>query len=440
MPEQKTSRLKSIQRSALVLLVVAGTLNYIDRTTLAIGGTTIRSELGLSIGEMGLLLSAFLWAYAFCQLPGGVLIDRIGARRLLGSGLALWSIAQAAAGLSSSLTQFAAARLVLGVGEAPMYASGARVVRDWYNVRARGLATGIFNCSSTLGPTIAPPILTLLMLNFGWRSMFVIVGVAGLIVSLVWFLLYREVREAGLTPNEQEILNDGQAPSVSTPITFAEWRRLFTFRMTWGLLLGFFGVIYLIWLFQAWLPGYLEMQRHMSLQKTGWVAAIPYAFGVIGSIGTGFLADKLMAAGLSPINSRRVPAVISLLGMALFTFLAAEATSNTMAVGCITVVMFFSGAASAMAWALISVAGPENVTGSLGGIMNFGGYIGGALAPMTTGYIVQATGDFVPALMTGAAIGVASAAAYIFVMPGEPISAAETTGLVPFAAAPMLGD
>lgn len=428
MPEASTPRLKLIQRSALTLLVIAGTLNYVDRSTLAIGGTSIRAELGLSIGEMGVLLSSFLWAYAFCQLPGGVLIDRVGPRRLLGAGLFLWSLAQIAAGLAGSVVQFAAARVALGIGEAPMFSSSARVVRDWYNVRNRGLATGIFNCSSTLGPTIAPPLLTVLMLSFGWRWMFLIVGIAGVLVAAVWFLIYREVREAKLTAEEQAILDDGQPPSVAHAITFREWRRLFTYRMTWGLLLGFFGIVYLLWLFQAWLPGYLEMQRHMSLQKTGWVAAIPFAFGVVGSIGTGFVADRLLAAGFSPINSRRVPAVVSLLGMALFTFLAAEATSNGMAVSCISAVVFFAGAASAMGWALVSVAAPETITGSLGGIMNFGGYIGGALAPMTTGFIVQATGNFVPALIVGAGIGLASAAAYVFILPGQPISAEQATG------------
>ena len=440
MPEATTPRLKFIQRSALTLLVIAGTLNYVDRATLAIGGSSIREELGLSIGEMGLLLSAFLWAYAFCQLPGGVLIDRFGPRRLLGAGLFLWSIAQVAAGMATSVVQFAAARMVLGVGEAPMFSSAARVVRDWYNVRNRGLATGIFNCASTLGPTIAPPLLTFLMLSFGWRAMFLIVGVAGIVVALAWFMVYREVREAKLTAAEQVILDDGQAPSRTEPITFREWRRLFSFRVTWGLLFGFFGIVYLLWLFQAWLPGYLEMQRHMSLQKTGWVAAIPYAFGVIGSIGMGFVADRLLAAGFSPINSRRVPAVVSLLGMALFTFLAAEASSNAMAVSCISVVMFFAGAGSAMGWALVSVAAPENITGSLGSIMNFGGYIGGALAPMTTGFIVQATGDFVPALIVGAGVGLASAAVYVFVLPNRPITAEQAAGLPPTFPAAALGE
>ncbi|WP_088561294.1 MFS transporter [Arboricoccus pini] len=421
-------RVRRTQRAALILLVIVGTINYVDRATLAVGGTLIRADLGLTLGEMGMLLSAFLWAYAFAQLPGGALIDRFGPRRLLGIGLFIWSVAQAAGGIVSNFSQFVVARIFLGLGEAPMFSSGARVVKDWYNIRARGLPTGIYNCTSTLGPTIAPPILTALMLAFGWRWMFIIVGLAGVVVAMIWFIIYREPDEVDLTAEEKNYLQDGEEPQPHAPITLAEWKRLFSFQVSWGLILGFFGVVYLLWLFQAWLPGYLEMERGMSLQKTGWVAAIPYAFGVIGSIGTGKVADLLMARGFTPIDSRRIPAVISLLAMACFTVLAALTPSNTLAVACIAVVMFGAGSSSAMAWAMVSVCAPENNTGSIGGIMNFGGYLGGALAPLITGFIVQATGHFMPALIVGAVIGLASALAYIFVLPSQPISVADVAG------------
>ena len=161
-------RIRRVQASALVLLVIAGTLNYVDRAALSIANPLIHEELGLSIADMGLLLSAFLWAYAFSQLPGGALTDRVGPRRLLGLGLLVWSLAQAGAGLVGSFWQFVVARVFLGAGEAPMFSGAARVVRDWWNVRDRGLPTGIWNCASSLGPTIAPPLLTVLMISFGW--------------------------------------------------------------------------------------------------------------------------------------------------------------------------------------------------------------------------------------------------------------------------------
>lgn len=417
------------QRSALIMLVIAGTLNYLDRSTLSIANPLIRNELGLSIADMGLLLSAFLWAYAFAQLPSGALVDRVGPHRLLAAGLGLWSIAQAVAGFVTSFWQFSIARVFLGLGEAPMFSSAVRVVRDWYNVRDRGLPTGTWNCTSSLGPAIAPPILTALMIGFGWRWMFGIMGVVGLVVATTWFVLYRDPTEEHFTDEERHYLTEGEEPRSYAPVRLAEWLGLFRFRTTWGLVLGFFGVVYMGWLYLAWLPGYLEMQRHMSIPKTGFVAAIPFAFGVIGSIGGGWIADWLMRRGFSPINSRKIPVIAGLLGMVAFTVVAAETPSDVLAVAAISAALMFGASASGMSWALSSVAAPANCTASLGAIQNFGGYLGGALAPTVTGFIVQATGSFVPALLVSAAIGLFSALMYLVVIRGEPITTAELDGV-----------
>ena len=186
----KTQRIRRIQRTALLLLVLSGVVNYIDRATLAVANPLIREELGLSVGDMGLLLSAFLWAYAFSQLPVGALVDRLGPRLMLSLGLGLWSLAQAAGGLVHGFAQFFAARMVLGIGVAPQFPTAARVSRDWFNPRDRGTATGIWNCSSTLGTAISVPLLTFLMLHLGWRWMFGIMGALGVLVALACAAAY----------------------------------------------------------------------------------------------------------------------------------------------------------------------------------------------------------------------------------------------------------
>lgn len=424
-PPPAPQRIRRAQRSALVMLVLAGTLNYLDRSTLSIANPLIRSELGLSIADMGLLLSAFLWAYAFAQLPGGALVDRVGPHRLLAGGLGLWSLAQAIAGFVTGFWQFSIARVFLGIGEAPMFSSAVRVVRDWYNVRDRGLPTGIWNCTSSLGPALAPPILTALMLSLGWRWMFIVMGLVGLLVAIVWFGLYRDAADTRFTEEERAYLTAGEQAPAAHRVTLSEWGGLFRFRTTWGLILGFFGVVYMGWLYLAWLPGYLEIQRHMSVPKTGFVAAIPFAFGVVGSIGGGWIADRLMRAGFSPVNSRKVPVIAGLVAMALFTIIAAEAASDAIAVASISAALMFGACASGMSWALSSVVAPSNCTASLGSIQNFGGYLGGALAPTITGFIVQATGSFVPALLVSAGIGLASALIYLLLIRQDPITSAE---------------
>src|ERR1700733_11020077 len=277
-----TPRVKSIQRTALAMLVVAGVVNYVDRATLAVANPLIRDDLHLSIADMGFLLSAFLWAYAFAQLPTGAMVDKLGPRLLLTCGLSLWSFAHLLGGLVPSFRQVFSARLFFGVGEAPQFPTGSRVVRDWFNPRDRGLATGIFNCASSLGTAIAVPLLTFLMLAFGWRIMFMIMGIAGLAMAAVWYVFYRNPTEVPLTPDETAYRTHGDPPGQRTVVTFREWKQLFRFRTTWGMILGYFGCIYLTWIYTAWLPGYLEIERHMSVKFTGFAAAIPFAFGVVG--------------------------------------------------------------------------------------------------------------------------------------------------------------
>ncbi|WP_257835356.1 MFS transporter [Burkholderia glumae] len=417
-------RIRRIQRTALTLLLMSGVVNYLDRATLSIATPLIRHDLGFSVPQMGLLLSAFLWAYAFAQLPAGILIDRLGARLTLAASLGLWSIAQTFGGLVNGFSTFFAARMVLGVGEAPQFPTSARIVRDWFARHERGTATGIWNSSSTLGTAISAPLLTLLMLNVGWRWMFVVMGAAGLLLAVAFYLLHRDPRHVTLTHRERAYLDDAGGLAGTRP-SWADWRHLLRYRSTWGMLLGFFGTIYVLWLYDAWLPTYLQMEHHLTIARTGWVAAVPYVFGVIGSLSGGRICDMLARHGVSTMNSRKYPMVASLLGIAVFTTLTALTDSTTLAVVFISVSMLLMYISSSAAWAMASVAAPANSTASIGAMQNFGGYFGGALAPVVTGFIVAATHSFKPALYVGAAVVVVAMVGY-WTLVGEPVPPRET--------------
>jgi sugar phosphate permease len=419
-----TPRVRRIQIVALVFLVAAGVLNYIDRATLAVANPLIRQDLGIDVGEMGLLLSAFLWAYAFAQLPAGALIDRLGPRVMLTAGMSLWSLAQILGGLVLGYWQFIGARVVLGLGEAPHFPTCARVARDWFNVRQRGTATGIWNCASSLGTAVAVPILTGLMFLVGWRWMFIVMGLAGLLLALVVYSVFRNPTETNLTRQERAFLTEGDETAASSRVSWDDWRRLFAFRTTWGMIAGFFGTIYVLWIYTAWLPGYLEMERHFTISKTGLVAAIPFIFGVVGSVCGGWLVDLLARRGVSPMNARKYPMAASLLLTAVFTTIAAETPNDTLAIACISISLFLLYISSSAAWAMASVAAPAHTTASIGSMQNFGGYVGGALAPTVTGFIVKASGSFVPALLTGAVIAVVAAVLYMALI-DQPIPAAD---------------
>ena len=415
-------RVRRLQIIVLALLVATGVINFFDRSSLAIANVPIRADLGLNATQMGGLLSAFALSYAFAQLPTGLLIDRLGPRTLLGAGLALWSGAQALIGLVTGYGQFFWARIALGVGEAPQFPTDARVVTDWFHISKRGLPSGIFNMASSLGPAIAPPILTAIMLGYGWRAMFVVLGVAGLAMAGVWVGLYRDPQHR-LTPTELRAIRAGDPPDRSAA-TLAQWLRLFRCQTTWGMILGDFGNGYAFWLFQTWIPGYLETGRHISVGRTGLLAAIPQLCGVAGSLLGGFAVDWLAAHGVSPLNSRKFPIAAALTLTALFTVLAAYATGAASALAFLSAAVFFSAVAGGTIWALVGAAAPRHMVASSGSIQNFGAYLGGACSPLITGLIVDATGSFTLALVLAAAISVAGAVVYL-VMVRRPITDAD---------------
>ncbi len=386
---------------ALALLMLAGAVNYVDRVTLSVAAPLISAELHLKPGAMGVLLSAFLWTYAAAQWPAGALIDRLGPRRLLGGALLLWSAAQAATGLAAGLPQLIAARMALGVGEAPQFPVGARVVRGWFAERRRGLATGVFNSASTLGPAIAPPIVTALMLTLGWRGAFLATGLAGLVAAALWIGLYRDPPAS-----------PGADPAA--PMRLADLPALLRAPTLWAMAAGNFGSGYMTWFYAAWLPSYLTAERHFSLPQVGWAASLPYVFGFVGSLAGGWACDRLVRAGLSPLASRKAPIVAGLLGGAACTGLALAAPTGAWALAAICGALFCANVATAAIWALAVAAAPARFVSSVGAVQNFGGLTGGALAPIVTGFTVEVTHGFAAALAITATAGLAGAAIYLF--------------------------
>jgi sugar phosphate permease len=299
-------------------------------------------------------------------------------------------------------------------------------VRDWFGLRERGFATGKLQSASSLGNFIAVPLLTFLMLTLSWRWMFIIVGAVGVSLALVWWAVHRDPSELQLTAEEIRYLTEGDENTTTRPPSFAEWRRLFAHRTTWGMIAGFFGTIYTLWLYASWLPLYLEHERHMSIARVGIVAAIPYFFGCVGAVVGGWLCDFLTRNGWTPMGGRKLLMTCALLGIALCTVATVMVESNTVALTLISISLFLIYIASAAAWATVPVAAPSQYTASLGSMQNFGGYLGGALAPMVTGFIVQRTGGFSQAFLLSAAVTVCSAAAYLLLV-GQPIQAEESS-------------
>jgi MFS family permease len=417
-----SARLRWIQYGVVAQISVICLINYMDRTTLAIANPAIRHDMGLSLSQMGLLLGAFPLTYALSQLPLGPIIDRLGSRLLLGAGLAVWSLAQGVAALAGSAVQLLVCRVMLGVGEGPTIPSCTKVVRRWFNVRERGRPVGVFTGANHLGQAIAAPVLTIMMVAMGWRWMFATMGILGFICVIVWFATYRDPDDADLSESDRTHLAEADTMHNAPPMNFAQWRGLFGFRTSWGLWLGVFGSGYMSGIYATWLPAYLEIERHMSIQQAGLVAAIPYTLAVVGSLFAGWAADALQKRGVSALNSGRVVFVAGLLGMAGFSVLTALAAGVVLAVVWLCTATFFSQLSGSCSWVAANAAVPENCVGSFGGVMNCFGYVGGAIAPVVTGLAVDVTGSFVMPLVVGATISLVAAVIYWF-LPRGPIRA-----------------
>ncbi|MCE9800207.1 MFS transporter [Raoultella ornithinolytica] len=410
----KPARIRRVQNVTLVLLFIAGIVNFLDRSSLSVAGEAIRGDLGLSATEFGVLLSAFSLSYGFAQLPSGMLLDRFGPRIVLGAGLIFWSLMQALTGMVNSFSHFILLRIGLGIGEAPFMPAGVKSINDWYVQKERGTAVGIFNSSTVLGQAIAPPALVLMQIAWGWRTMFVVIGLAGIVVGLCWYAWYRNRAQFDLQQDERLYL---AAPVQARPtLNFSEWLGLFKRRTTWGMILGFSGVNYTGWLYIAWLPGYLQAQQGLSLAKTGWVAAIPFLAAAVGMWVNGIVVDALARRGYDLAKTRKTAIVVGLLLSALGTLLVVQSSSPAQAVAFISMALFCVHFAGTSAWGLVQVLVSEQKVASVAAIQNFGSFVFASFAPVVTGWVVDTTHSFNLALVIAACVTFTGALCYFFIV------------------------
>ncbi len=409
-----TRRIARIQIIAVSFLSVAGIINYIDRGSLAIANTTIRADLGFSATRMGIMLSAFSLSYAFSQLPVGILLDRFGERRVLGAGMFLWSVTQSATGLVRGFVSFVATRVGLAAGESPFVVSAVKTVNDWFDVRDRATPMGIVNSATTMGQSIAPPLLTVIMLALGWRAMFMLIGIPGLVLSVAWYAFYRDRRDVSLEVNETVYFAASGPPANLSRISFAQWLGLFRLRTVWGMMLGFGGINYTVWFYMSWMPNYLEAERHTSVAATGTIAIIPFFFGAIGMFVSGVIADSLIRRGVAPVKSHRTLVVTGMTCSAISTLLVPYIPGAIGAACGIGMALFFTYLAGNSCWCLVHVIAPSGVVASVATIQNFGSFVCASFAPVITGWLLDRTQSFNLPLVICSLVSILGALSYIF--------------------------
>ena len=419
---RSSRRIATIQVFAVSILSLAGVINYIDRGSLAIANTTIRADLGISATRMGVLLSVSSLSYAISQLPMGILLDRFGERIVLGAGMFLWSLTQTATGLVRGFASFFAARVGLALGESPFVVSAVKSVSDWFDVRDRATPMGIVNSATTLGQAIAPPILTVAMLTFGWRGMFMLIGVPGLLLSVAWYGFYRDRKNAPMDRAERSRLDSSNPRSNLSVISLSQWLRLFRLRTMWGMMLGFGGINYTVWLYMSWMPNYLEAEHHVSVEATGVLAIIPFLVGAVGMFLSGVVADFLVRRGLAAITTHRALLVTGMTCSALCTLLVPYIAGATGAAFGIGMALFFTYLAGNSGWGLVQSIAPSGIVASVGTIQNFGSFVCASFAPVLTGWLLDRTHSFHLTLVICSMVSILGALSYLLIVK-DPIQA-----------------
>jgi sugar phosphate permease len=377
----------------LFLISVMYLITYLDRVNISTAAPQISKEFGFDNVTMGYIFAAFVWAYALFQVPGGWLSDRFGARSVLGTIVAYWSVMTAATGLAFSSTSFIVVRFLFGVGEAGAFPGATRAMQLWYPRSERGFVQGITHSASRAGAAIAPPLVLLIMINLGWRWAFLICGLVGLVWSLWWSLSYRNLPEehALVNPAELETIR-GRGPNgeINLPPvaeqTQVPWGTLLRSPNMWAIMLAYFTYVYCLWIFLTWLTKYLIDVRHFTLLKGGLLASLPLWAGVVGDTVGGLATDGLLRRTGNAKLARSSVAITGLLGCAVFIVPAALTEDPYVAVACLTASMFFLECTIGPSWAVPMDTGGK-YSGTVSGMMNMAGNFGGAISPIVFGYL-----------------------------------------------------
>lgn len=384
------------RRGWVALMLFSLTLiNYIDRATLSFAIVPISKEFGLSPVAKGYLFSSFLWTYALFLIPMGWAIDRFGVKRMAGIGIGVWSLATACSGLASSFVMLMASRLVMGGGESATNPVGARVIREWFPVRERGVLNAWFFSGAFAGPAIcalgAGPIIG----AFGWPVLFFIAGGLGFVWLLVWLMVFSEPERASWlsTEERQTILAQRSASAVASGKR-AGLLTLLKGPTLWGLALAMGCNVYSQYLFLTWLPSYLRETKGLNLSSSGLYTALPYAAALVLCVALGFLSDRLLRRKDVAAGGRRAMVVFT---MAMAAVILAAPTINSLPVlvCLLTVSLTGVGGTTSQLFSLVNdlLPNPRDIGVAMGFVI-VGGNIFGMLAPILTGYVIAATGSY----------------------------------------------
>lgn len=404
-----------------LMLGAALMINYVDRGTISTAAPLLEKELALTPSQLGWVLSAFFFAYVPAQPLMGYLADRFGAARALAGGFALWSLATVFAGLTSGIRTLIGARLLMGTGESVTYPSALALLAQRVTDRHRARATSILQLGGMIGPALGSTVSVLIMARYGWRVMFISLGLASLLWLIPWT---RQLRSPAALR--------ASGPQIVGP-TYADILRQ---RGLWGTMLGNFCSNYAFYFVFSSLPLYLVHERGLSMLSMGYLNSGFYLADSASVLATGWLLDAWTQRGVSASRAYKTALIVSAAGVGACLLGSGSAPLAGAAVLLVAAGVMDGMNAPSVCSLVQHFAGPL-ASGRWMGVQNAVSNVAGILAPVTAGYLVEATGHYTAALYVAGLVALVGLLAWIFVVPPvEPVdwsraAARGTPALVP---------
>ena len=374
------------------LLFAATAINYIDRQMIGVLKPVLQRDLGWSEAQYADIVFWFQAAYAAGFLVLGRLVDRLGARVGYALAFSFWTLAHVAHGLVSSVTQFAAARFALGLGEAGNFPSGLKAVAEWFPQRERAFAVGLFNAGANVGAIATPLLVPAITLAYGWRMAFIATGAFSVLWLIAWVAIYRRPEEhARVSPQELALIRSDSAP----PVRRIPWLRLFAVRETWAYAVPKFLTDPIWWMFLFWLPDFLAKRYGLDLKSFGPPLVAIYLLSDGGSVLGGWASSRLLRRGWSANAARK--AVMLGCALAVLPIVTVQYVDRLwFAVGLIGLATAAHQAFSANLLTLPSDLFPRQAVASVVGIGGTAGAIGGMLIAKFVGHVLGISGSYAP--------------------------------------------
>jgi MFS transporter, ACS family, D-galactonate transporter len=389
------------------LLTLGMVFCYAQRGALSVAAPFMMKERDLSPATMGILLSAFFWSYAFMQVPAGWLVDRIGVRRAYATGFLFWSLAAAATGLARRLAPLVAVRVALGVGQAVAFPASASTVAHSFRDEERGVVTALYLSGVRLGQALVGAVGAVLIAAYGDTLFFLASGLVPMLWVVPWILFWS--KREGRNPSPEP------SPTKKGGTSFGDSLALLRHRSVLGIFLGFFAYDYAWYVYVSWLPGYLVLERRFTPAEMGFYSSVPYVAMSVVILLSGLLSDGLIRRGYAETAVRKALISAGLL-VACLIVPAGLVEDRRLAVWLLTGSLCGLGIAAPNTWTLTQAVCEKSIVGTVSGIQNFGGNVGGIIAPALTGYIAHRTHSFALALGITGVVLLAGVLSYVLLI------------------------